>query len=196
MYRYWLKVYCDNVQEKIGDKEIEFERTCRKYHEILMQEDKAIMRNSTIIGMTTTCAARYHSVLQEIGPRIIIVEEAAEVLEGHVITTLSRRCEQLILIGDHKQLKPKPTVYKLAREYKLDLSLFERLANNKLDVQCLALQHRMRPQISKMLKIIYPNLKDHEVVENYDKVLGISENVYFIDHRETESPEKGSQKPL
>ncbi|XP_076097023.1 NFX1-type zinc finger-containing protein 1-like [Mytilus galloprovincialis] len=190
MYRYWLKVYCDNVQEKIGDKEIEFERTCRKYHEILMQEDKAIMRNSTIIGMTTTCAARYHSVLQEIGPRIIIVEEAAEVLEGHVITTLSRRCEQLILIGDHKQLKPKPTVYKLAREYKLDLSLFERLANNKLDVQCLALQHRMRPQISKMLKIIYPNLKDHEVVENYDKVLGIAENVYFIDHRETESPEK------
>ncbi|XP_052107137.1 NFX1-type zinc finger-containing protein 1-like [Mytilus californianus] len=190
MYRYWLKVYCDNLQEKIGDKEIEFERSCRKYHEILMQEDKAIMRNSTIIGMTTTCAARYHSVLQEIGPRIIIVEEAAEVLEGHVVTTLSKRCEHLILIGDHQQLKPKPTVYKLAREYNLDLSLFERLANNKLDVQCLAHQHRMRRKISNMMKIIYPNLKDHEVVETYDKISGISEDVYFIDHRETESPEK------
>jgi superfamily I DNA and/or RNA helicase len=190
MYRYWQNVYCENLQDKIRDKEIEFEQTCGKYHEVLMQEDKAIMRNSTVIGLTTTCAARYQSVLQEIGPRIIIVEEAAEVLEGHVITTLSRRCEHLILIGDHKQLKPKPTVYKLARDYKLDLSLFERMANNDVDLQCLALQHRMRPKISKMMRIIYPELKDHDVVKGYDSVRGVSEDVFFIDHMEYESPEK------
>ena len=190
MYRYWQNVYCENLQDKICDKEIEFEQTCGKYHEVLMQEDKAIMRNSTVIGLTTTCAARYQSVLQEIGPRIIIVEEAAEVLEGHVITTLSRRCEHLILIGDHKQLKPKPTVYKLARDYKLDLSLFERMANNDVDLQCLALQHRMSPKISKMMRIIYPELKDHDVVKGYDRVRGVSEDVFFIDHMEYESPEK------
>jgi superfamily I DNA and/or RNA helicase len=63
---------------------------------------------------------------------IIVVEEAAEVLEAHVITTLSRQCEHLILIGDHQQLKPSPTVYKLAKDYKLEISLFERLINNEL----------------------------------------------------------------
>lgn len=190
LYRYWLNVYCDNLQDKIRDKEVEFERVCVKYNEVIMQEDKYIMENSTVIGLTTTCAARYQSILQEIGPRIIIVEEAAEVLEGHVITTLSRRCEHLILIGDHQQLKPKPTVYKLARDYKLDLSLFERMTNNAMDVQCLALQHRMRPEISRMMRLIYPKLEDHDVVKEYDRIRGISKDVFFIDHREYESPEK------
>lgn len=190
MYRYWVKVYCDDLQEKIKDKEIEYENICKKYHEIIMQEDKTIMQSSTIIGLTTTCAAKYQSVLQEIGPRIIIVEEAAEVLEAHVITTLSRRCEHLILIGDHKQLKPKPTVYKLAKDYNLDLSLFERMANNKIEPKCLSLQHRMRPEISDMMTIIYPDLLDHDVVKTYDRVRGISKDVYFIDHVEPETPEK------
>lgn len=63
---------------------------------------------------------------------MVVVEEAAEVLEGHVITTLSQDCQHLILIGDHKQLRPNPTVYALARKYKLELSLFERMINNDL----------------------------------------------------------------
>ena len=75
---------------------------------------------------------RYQSVLQEVKPRVVVVEEAAEVLEGHVITTLSQDCKHLILIGDHKQLRPNPTVYALARKYNLELSLFERMINNGL----------------------------------------------------------------
>jgi superfamily I DNA and/or RNA helicase len=36
-----------------------------------------------------------------------MVEEAAEILEAHVITALSQRTKHVILIGDHKQLRPK-----------------------------------------------------------------------------------------
>lgn len=32
------------------------------------------------------------------------MEEAAEVLEAHTITTLSKACQHLILIGDHQQV--------------------------------------------------------------------------------------------
>jgi len=71
------------------------------------------MANSAVIGMTTTCAARYLSTLKAIGPKVVIVEEAAEVLEAHIVTALSQKCEHLILIGDHKQLRPNPTVYRL-----------------------------------------------------------------------------------
>jgi len=42
--------------------------------------------------------------LQKVEPRIVIVEEAAEVLEAHTITTLSKACQHLILIGDHQQV--------------------------------------------------------------------------------------------
>lgn len=55
--------------------------------------------------MTTTGAAKYTSVLQEVKPPVVIVEEAAEVLEAHTITTLSQACKHLILIGDHQQVR-------------------------------------------------------------------------------------------
>lgn len=60
---------------------------------------------SQVIGMTTTGAAKYRSVLQEVKPPVVIVEEAAEVLEAHTITTLSNACKHLILIGDHQQVR-------------------------------------------------------------------------------------------
>lgn len=111
--------------------------------------------------MTTTAAARHQGALQAIGPRIVIVEEAAEVFEAHVVTTLSRECQHLILIGDHKQLRPTPVVYDLAKRCGLDISLFERMVNNRFQVGCLNFQHRMRPEISFMMKLpdLYPQVK-------------------------------------
>lgn len=55
--------------------------------------------------MTTTGAAKYRKALQELRPRVVIVEEAAEVLEAHIVTTLSEACQHLILIGDHQQVR-------------------------------------------------------------------------------------------
>jgi hypothetical protein len=58
------------------------------------------MQNSFIIAMTTCGSARYHSILKEISHRIVIVEEAAEVFEQHIVAALSPKCEHLILIGN------------------------------------------------------------------------------------------------
>ena len=44
-------------------------------------------------------------VLGELRPPIVIIEEAAEVLEGHIVTSLSKHCQHLILIGDHLQAR-------------------------------------------------------------------------------------------
>ena len=187
LYRLWIKKYTDRLWKEIEEQEKEYEAAALRYREALLQEDKEIMRQSTVIGMTTTGAARYQSVLQEINPRIIVVEEAAEVLEAHIITTLSKGCEQLILIGDHKQLKPNPTVYRLAKDYNLDISLFERMVSNGVRCDCLALQHRMRPEIAELMRHIYDNLDDHEDVKTYDSIKGVSCNMYFISHNSTES---------
>ena len=42
--------------------------------------------------------------------QIVVVEEAAEVLEAHILCGLAPSTQQLILIGDHLQLRPKVQV--------------------------------------------------------------------------------------
>lgn len=63
--------------------------------------------------------------------KIVIVEEAAAIFEAHIITALSTGCEHLILIGDHVQLRPSASLYLLAVKYGIEVSLFERLVENK-----------------------------------------------------------------
>ena len=43
--------------------------------------------------MTTTGAAKHQTQLQAVSPQIIMVEEAAEVLESHLVTSLTQSCE-------------------------------------------------------------------------------------------------------
>lgn len=102
------------------------------------------------------------------------MEEAAEVLEAHIITTLCANTEHLILIGDHLQLKPTPAVYSLAKKFNLEVSLFERLVLNGLEYFQLKKQHRMRPEISSLLvPHIYKELIDDESVKKFESVKGI-----------------------
>ena len=133
-------------------------------------------------------AARCHSLLQDLQPAITIVEEAAEVLEAHIVTSLTPGCQHLILIGDHQQLRPNPTVYDLQKNYDLDVSLFERMVTNGMLFSRLSLQHRMRPQIAKMLDHIYvePKLQNHESVMNFEDIKGVERNLFFVDHNEGE----------
>lgn len=55
-----------------------------------------------VIVMIIIGVVRYQRVFNEIGLKIIIVEEVVEVLEVYIIFILSNKCEYLILIGDYK----------------------------------------------------------------------------------------------
>ena len=45
-------------------------------------------------------------MLPALGVEVVVVEEAAEMLESHLIVALSSSTRRLILIGDHHQLRP------------------------------------------------------------------------------------------
>ena len=186
LYRYWLNKYTTELTAERTRREEKYERIARQLDEVMQQEDKEILQEATVIGMTTTGAAKYRTVLQQIQPSVIVVEEAAEVLEAHIITALSPGCQHLILIGDHKQLRPNPTVYRLAKTYNLEVSLFERMVKNGLRFDCLELQHRMRPEISILMKHIYDDLKDHESVKHFDSIKGVQKNIFLVNHQEEE----------
>ncbi|XP_021369417.1 NFX1-type zinc finger-containing protein 1-like [Mizuhopecten yessoensis] len=186
LYRYWVRKYKASQEDALLQLEQELSQVLKDYQKEKKCVDAMVLKTATVIAMTTTGAARYQDVLKEIGPRIVIIEEAAEVLETHIITALSPRCEHLILIGDHKQLEPKPSVYRLEQKYNLGLSMFERLLNNGIENHCLQRQHRMRPDISRLVRDIYPTLEDSENVFKYEHVMGVEKDVFFINHNRSE----------
>jgi hypothetical protein len=83
-----------------ADVQKEMTKCQKKLNEIKLFEDGYILQNSKIVGMTTTGAAKYNDLVKMMRSKIVIVEEAAEVLEAHIVTCLTAHCEHLILIGE------------------------------------------------------------------------------------------------
>ena len=83
----------------------ESRRAAAALRELDDSESLEVLRSAAVVGMTTTGAAKYQSLVRRLGCRIIVMEEAAEVLEAHVLASLGDSAEQLLLIGDHQQLR-------------------------------------------------------------------------------------------
>ena len=157
---------------------------------IWMERDLKVIRGKRIIGCTTTAAAKYVQALQSISPGVLLVEEAGEILESHILTALGPETKQLILIGDHKQLRPK-VHHDLSVEkgdgFDLNRSLFERLVLNGYPHQVLSQQHRMRPELSAVVRhLTYPDLIDAPSTQGRPCLRGFQDNLMFINHSEPE----------
>jgi hypothetical protein len=188
LFLHWCDSLFKATDVALAEDLMEQEELNKKLRAIQLDRDCYIIGKQVVIGMTTTGAAKYADIVQRVRPQIVIVEEAAEVLEAHIVTALTENCKHLILIGDHKQLRPNPTVYELARDYSLNISLFERMIKNNMEVKSLSRQHRMRPEISQFLvPWIDKKLSDHYVVKTYPNIRGIQNNVVFLDHDRPES---------
>lgn len=124
-----------------------------------------------IIGLTTTACAKHMKMLQKIPIKVVITEEAGEVLEAHTINALLPTIEHAIFIGDPLQLRPlveEPVLSLetiLGEKYRLDESLFERLAmprkanSPRIPISVLNLQRRMHPNIADLCRnTLYPGL--------------------------------------
>ncbi|KAG5982283.1 hypothetical protein E4U55_002088 [Claviceps digitariae] len=147
----------------------------------------AFVRTKQIIGCTTTAAAKYPGLIKAANPDCVIVEEAGEILEAHILAALSPNVKQLILIGDHKQLRPKCKNYALSVEkgdgYDLNRSLFERLILHRYPHTVLHNQHRMDPSISQLVRsLTYPDLLDDVQTLNRFATRGLTSKVMFVNH--------------
>lgn len=166
-----------------------------------------VLASKKIIGCTTTAAAKYRDQINAAAPDVLLVEEAGEILESHVLTALAQTVQKLILIGDHKyvlhamhytdtnlcnrQLRPKVNNYLLTVEkgegYDLNRSLFERLVLKGYPHETLSQQHRMRPEISALVRhLTYPDLTDAPKTKGRADIRGLRSNVVFIHHNELE----------
>ena len=155
------------------------------------------LNEADIIGLTTTGLARNLNMLQRLQSKVVLCEEAGEVLESHLLTAFLPSIEHAILIGDHLQLRPQVQNYELSREnrrggdkYSLDVSLFERLVETEsamgsgLPFSTLETQRRMHPSIAQLVRdTLYPQLIDAPSTLQYPEVAGMRKRLFWLDHR-------------
>ncbi len=89
--------------------------SCAKAYSTLMSDlddlyrskEYEIINSAQVIMCTTSGAAKYFELISEAQCDVILVEEAAEILEPHLLSSLFEKTKSVVMIGDHKQLRPK-----------------------------------------------------------------------------------------
>ncbi|KAH9048669.1 hypothetical protein EDB83DRAFT_2317412 [Lactarius deliciosus] len=177
----------------------QYKDACKVCDDIQDEARRRLLSRIDLIACTTTGAAKLVSLLTSVGPKVLIVEEAGQVLEAHILASL-------VPSGDPKQLRPNLTTFvnvppkalsmdsTSGRElFKFDRSLMERLSDGGMSMSQINVQRRMRPSISHFVRtILYPNLEDNEVVRSYPAVQGMEKNVVFFSHDNPENSEDDS----
>ena len=153
-----------------------------------------VLSSARIVGMTTTGVAKHHELVRALRAPLVLCEEAAEVLEAHILSCLTSGVQHLVMIGDHQQLRPKCETYELSaasgRGLDLDLSMFERLAvsNHRTRVRSLCVQRRMHPEISCLIReTLYPHLIDDPKTSEHPSPRGMVNRVHFVAHNQPEA---------
>ena len=101
----------------------------------------------------------------------ILIDEATQAKEPESLIPLMKGAIQLILVGDHKQLKPCVKCLDCA-EHGLEKSMFERLNGFKVKSFLLTDQYRMHPAIAQISSQLFysSNLKDGvQIADRLDK---------------------------
>ncbi|KAF9373618.1 hypothetical protein CPC16_001761 [Podila verticillata] len=190
LVEFWVSEVKRDIQTRHTELIERMKNCSQAVEEVYDTIRRDILRNARVIGVTTYGAARHQTLITTLRPKIVICEEAGEVLESHILTALSESTQHLILVGDHLQLRPKISTYELSSEsypgqqYNLDRSLFERLINTaKVPSSLLTTQRRMRPEICDMVRhTLYPELVDGGKVLEYRNVSGMATNLFFMSH--------------
>ncbi|EPE34203.1 P-loop containing nucleoside triphosphate hydrolase [Glarea lozoyensis ATCC 20868] len=191
LVRKWTRSLFEERVELIQDLYKRYTEVQEKLNSLRLEGKIATLRNMRVIGCTTTIAAKQNKLIRGANPDIVLVEEAGEILESHILTALTQSVKQLILIGDDKQLRPRINNYALSVEkkagYDLNRSLFERLILGGHEHTTLRKQHRMHPEISVLIReLTYPDLIDGPNTTDRERPRGIQGRVVFVNHTHPE----------
>ncbi|KAF9765505.1 hypothetical protein IL306_002205 [Fusarium sp. DS 682] len=199
---HWTETLLERKADATFEAATKLERHYKERGDVRDAISQRVLAQAHVIGITTSAAARNTKLLQSVSPKVMICEEAAEVVEPHLISSTIPGIEHLIQIGDHKQLRPHINDCELGvekdseKKWLLDRSQFERRADGEpglspAPVVQLNVQRRMRPEISQLIHSVYPKLQDHSSIQDYPDVSGMRHNVFWLDHsyREARSGE-------
>ncbi|KAH7040050.1 uncharacterized protein B0I36DRAFT_234919 [Microdochium trichocladiopsis] len=205
LYQHWNRQMRAPLVTQIQKSYAKFLSTSQERSKTMKDVDLRCLNKADVVGITTTGLARNISLLQRLHSKVLMCEEAGEVLEAHTITALLPTVEHAILIGDHLQLPPQTQNYELqsthprGARYSLDVSLFERLIkppfhdDPRLPFCTLETQRRMHPSVSQLIRsTLYPRLVDGGAVTEYPEVVGMRKRLFWFDHCQPEDQARDS----
>jgi hypothetical protein len=199
LHRFWVSEITEKLLEELNSSLLEAQDAKDTLDKIRREVDLRCLNQANVIGATTSGLARNIDLLRRVDARVMVCEEAGEVLESHTIIAFLPSIEHVILIGDHLQLRPQIKNYNLQHDspgghkYSLDISLFERLvrppqqASVRLPFTTLETQRRMHPSISRLIReTLYPKLQDSAEMSHYPSVCGLRKRLFWFDHERAE----------
>ncbi|KAF3915965.1 hypothetical protein AA313_de0207269 [Arthrobotrys entomopaga] len=182
LYQYWYDCAVEQSTLKLQSLLKAFAQVKKQYTGLFLESDREYLRRVDIIGITTVGLVNNADLVRTLPCKVMVCEEAGEVLESHILTALLPSLQHMILIGDHLQLRPKISNLALSKEwfrgnsdtskFNLDESLFERLAHSKVKIKSdiegeengettelvdfpvaqLDIQRRMHPDIANLVR--------------------------------------------
>ncbi|KAG5772514.1 hypothetical protein H9Q72_001332 [Fusarium xylarioides] len=193
----WMKRHEEEQTDVLFEAMDDVEEQWKNINRVHDGVNQRTLVQAEVIGLTTTSLAGRIDMLRSLKCKVVICEEAGEVKEADIISALMPGVEHLIQIGDHKQLRPQINNFDLSLEstsgqkWQLDRSQFERRAEGEPGLSPapfaqLDVQRRMRPEVSRLIRGVYPDLKDHQNVQNLPDVVGMLDNVFWLDHSHEE----------
>ena len=107
----WKEAILRDQVQAIQESAQKYDRSQARLDAKFEAKDGKVLASKQIIGCTTTAAAKYREQIHTARPDILLVEEAGEILECHILTALAPTVKQLILIGDHKYVSSHRGLY-------------------------------------------------------------------------------------
>ncbi|RDL41661.1 p-loop containing nucleoside triphosphate hydrolase [Venustampulla echinocandica] len=206
VYRYLVKKLDNKMRRELRARLVKYREAVDSYHFAKWVANIKLIKHVGIklIGCTTTGLSKYRGLLASVQPRVILIEEAAETLEGTIIAGMLDSLQHLILVGDHLQLQASCNVKALEdHPYHMNVSMFERLVQNSISYVMLNRQRRMVPEIRGLLCVapspFYNNLTDHPSVldrtTNRPPIPGMGDRTtYFFHHNWPEARNSDSSR--
>ena len=105
LFSTWEHERITKVTESICEAGVGFNESHDSIKQEFGKSTIEVLRKKRIIACTTTGAAIHADAIKAVGPKFLLVEEAGEILESHILTALSHKIDQMVLIGDHKYVR-------------------------------------------------------------------------------------------
>lgn len=106
LYSLWLTDIRTELFDKLRTAMASYNQAKTQLDAVRTEQNLRVLKQANIIGLTTSGMARNLDLIRRIGAKVLLCEEAGEVLEAHLLTALLPSIEHAILIGAHQQLRP------------------------------------------------------------------------------------------
>ncbi|KAK5169192.1 uncharacterized protein LTR77_006501 [Saxophila tyrrhenica] len=174
MFKSWVSEIQDELGERLRHALSSYKEAKHNLDMIRAEVNLHVLRQASIIGITTSGLARNLDLLHGVDPKLLICEEAGEILEAQMLTTLLPSVCHVILVGDHQQLRPQ-------------------VQNFELSTESHHGGQRMHPSIAQLVRTTqYPRLRDDPSVAQYPEVVGMRKRLFWMHHDQLEDDNDSS----